>query len=78
MQWPVPWLRVNMIPNRLGDLVDQLEKRESISQADLARVQTLQSLDVAQLNRQFVEDFQSTQEQRDVEFANTVRSILDQ
>lgn len=67
-----------MIPNRLGDLVDQLEKRESISQADLARVQTLQSLDVAQLNRQFVEDFQSTQEQRDVEFANTVRSILDQ
>lgn len=56
-----------MLPSRLTVLVKKIEAGETVTSADLDRVAALQSFDIIQAGRQFVEDWcKREDEQTDV------------
>lgn len=58
------------IPDRLSGLMARLEAGDVITREDLARIETLQALDVARIGEQFAQEAMARDDERTRDFAN--------
>jgi hypothetical protein len=52
------------LPDRIGKLIERLEKGEPVSQPELDRIAKLQALDLAHVGRKFAEQAQAEHERQ--------------